>query len=179
MQMDTLAIVAAVSDLLEGAIGYRGVPAGTFVRGVFAGQPTGAQQALAMQARHRFDVDIPTTRDNASTYVGAFASKRIVDADVVIRVTTRVATTADAAARFTALRGIANDCDVAIKALRVPGNLEQDAAGNPTGICSGLMRGPGGAPAPVYRKASEDWRAQLVVSEITGLITIEVEANPE
>ncbi len=175
--IDVRAIRKAIAGVLEGRQGSRGVTAGVFTSGVFDGQPTGAQQALSLSGPHRFDVRIGNRRSNGATFVSSIGSHSLVDYDVTIEVTTRTATTAELCKRDDVLHAIESDCDDAIQALTFPGNLFFDEDGNATGIASGLLQSPTKFGAPAHRITSQDWEAQLIKSEIVGLITLTVEAN--
>jgi hypothetical protein len=175
--IDVRAIRSAIADVLEGRSGVRGVEADVFLRGVHDGKPVGAQQALAMIGPHRFDVGLNNDRENGAAFPGAFASQSLVDMDVTIRIFTHVATSAQDCDRDEVLAKILADGRIAVNALRVPGNLLTDADGNATAIASGLLQGPSKVGAPTHRITSEDWDTQLIKSEISGLITLTVEAN--
>lgn len=176
--IEVAAIRSVIADVLEGSIGSRNSRlVGKFLRGTFEGQPTAAQQALSSMAPYRFDVVLGNRRDNAATYVSAQGSSSLVDYDVTIRITTRTATTAQDDDRALLLANLESDVDDAIQALTFAGNLLEDADGTETGIASGVMRAPAGERRPNHRVVSQDWKAQLITSEIVGHITLRVEAN--
>lgn len=164
------AIRTAVAECLTGTIGStRTVTSGKFASGVWDGQPEQTAKALAVQtstARHRFDVELGALRNHAATSIATIGNRRIAEVDVDVRVTSNVATVAQATQRATDLATIAADLEMAVMALSYPSNLTQTSTSVATGIIGGCLLGPSGASIPIIERLSENWGAQLVLSYI-------------
>lgn len=177
MALQAANIRQTIIDVLESSVGNLQIDAGKFAFGVFEGQPTGAQQAKAVQsavAAHRFDVVLSPLRNSDATNVAVNAVRRICELDITIPIWTHVKTTAQEDERKTILASIESDCEDAIQVLAHPSNLTESAAAGATNIVSGMMLGPGGQGAPQYRTVDADWKTQLVKSEIVGTLIVTV-----
>ncbi len=180
MTYPAAAIRTAVAELLEGTIGsVRTVPAGTFLRGVFPGQPMQSQRAKAIQtstARHYFDVRLGPLRNNPSTPVGRIGTYELNDLDITITVTSKIAPVNMLTQRDTDLALIASDCKLAVKTLSYPHNLTATDAGVATSIVGGCLLGPEGSTSPTIAAGDERTSPeQLVVTVIQCRAILRVE----
>jgi hypothetical protein len=170
------AIRTAITELLRGSIGdVRIVPAGLFEPGVFDGQKMPAQQSKAIDHRyvHRFDLKITRQVNNAATPLGVSnAPYRIADYSIAINITTRLKAVTRDDAREEQRAQIEGDCDVAIQALNYRSNLSTTLDAQPTGIVSGLLKGPDTASTPVWELVEENWEQQLLRSRIVAEATV-------
>lgn len=176
--MSTVAQRTALIELLEGDIGTGfTVTAGSFVFGVFEGQPDAAKRALATDratADHRFDVEFSEVEDHPATPLSAKSSTRLVRVRTSIPIWTKTATTVEESARKALLASIESDCSTVIRALTYPGNLDATAASVSTNIVGGIMTAPGGTGSPTWAVENADWDSKLIKSRIDGEITVTI-----
>ncbi len=182
MTYPAAAIRTAVAELLEGTIGsIRTCPPGTFLRGVFPGQPAQTQRAKAIQtstARHYFDVKLGQLRNNPSTPIGRLGDYELNDLDITVTVTSKIATVAQADQRDTDLALIASDCKLAAKALAFPHNLDETSAAVATDIVGGCLLGPD-ATSPIIEATDENWGEQLARTVIRCRAILRIDQDIE
>ncbi len=157
----------AIRDVLEGATGrYATRIAGMFVHGAFEGQPEQALAAAALKSPHSYDVVIGEVTPHEASPAGVIGSHSLKSVALKVRVSTRLPDAASEAKRITVTTGATADMDLAALCLGEPDALTTTAAGDATGIVSGLLRSPDGTGYPDVSEGQYDWPNHIATHEI-------------
>lgn len=170
------AIRTVVREILEGSLGAIHPVTGTFQYGAFDGQPDDAKLARLRQtstATHWFDVTLGEHENHAScSFSSRIGQRRLLAMPITVDIWSGLGTEAQETDRGALLAQIASDCEDARQSLGYVGSLEETGDELPTGIVSGVMRGPGYAGLPDWERVDEDWGKRWLHSRITGMIVV-------
>ena len=168
MALSTAAIQTAVVSVLDGTwTGVRDVGSGTLqidnataTKGLSLVTPT-------------FDVVIDSIEQHPASDLSVSSDRSIVLIGLTATVNYALPATIISADRLAIQATMANHADLIVQALTFPGNLDDDGAGTPvpTGIVSGMLGGPNGAPRPSV-SFSRDWNAQTAQTTIAASATV-------
>lgn len=173
----------AVRDVVEGATGpYASRLAGLFEYnardGVF--EPTATQ---ALGERHVYDVQLGELAPSDASPVGAMGSFRLVNLPITVHVITKIPPRllesnppqVDHALRDATAQTTVDRLDMVAQSLATPGALTTTAAGEATGIVSGLLRSPEGEGFPDVSDGAWDWVARRVTHEIRARAIVRID----
>lgn len=131
-----------------------------------------------------YDVVLGDTTPNDGSPVGNIGSFRLVNLPITISVTTKLPkpqlTTSppqdDHRIRDTIAQAMADRLDLVAQSLATPGTLSTTAAGDDTGIVSGLLRGPDGSGFPLVSEGAWDWvDKRTVVHELRARAIVRID----
>lgn len=180
--MNASAIERAIRDTMLGAHGiYASRIAGQFVHGTFEGQPDQAKamRALAAAPGSGFDVELAPLDPHEASPCGVIGSFRIEALSVVVKVTTRLPAANDTAKRVAVQTATLERLSLAKWALGEPEAITTTAAGEATGVITGLLRSPDGTGYPEIGPPVYDWLLHLATHEIRGRALVRIDRPTE
>lgn len=176
--MNATNIERAIRDTMLGAHGrYASRIAGLFTHGTFEGQPEQAKAAAALKAKDGsgFDVELMPLTPHEASPVGVIGNYRIEALSVVVKVTTRLPPANDTAKRVATQQAINERLSLAKWALGEPEAITITAAGDVTGVVSGLLRSPDGTGYPDIGPPVYDWLLHLATHEIRARALVRID----